>query len=318
MNGAEQRPLFESRHFRTEDGLKLHCRDYAGPAKPAFPVVCLPGLTRNSRDFEALAEHLAARYRVLCLDFRGRGGSEYAPDPMSYVPRSYVRDLAVVLRELGCGPVALIGTSLGGLVSTLFSAIRPHQVLGLVLNDVGPEIDPKGLARIASYVGKTQPVVTWEDAARAVEHLDRIVYPDYEAQDWMRTARRRYIQGADGKVRLDYDLSVAKSLSSPAATPDQWPFVRRLRHIPTMVIRGSVSDILARETTQRMREAVPELKIVEVPNRGHTPTLEEPAALEAIDTFLAALSSRLSLTRRARLALSSLMFQPTARDAGVI
>lgn len=317
MTSAVQ-PLFESSHFRTEDQLRLHFRDYAGPAAAAFPVVCLPGLTRNSRDFESLAEHLAVRHRVLCPDFRGRGLSEYAPDPMTYVPRSYVRDLAVLLSELHCGPVVLIGTSLGGLVGTLFAAVYPHKVLGLILNDVGPEIDPKGLARIAGYVGKTQPITTWQDAARAVEHLDRIVYPDYEPQDWMRTARRRYVEGADGKVRLDYDLSVAKTLSSPAATPDQWPFLRRLRRMPMLLIRGSHSDILAPETPRRMKQTVPGLKVIEVPNRGHTPTLDEPTALSAIDTFLAGLSIHLSPTRRAGLALSSWMFQSRARRLGVI
>ncbi len=318
MNGAANDNAFESRHFRTKDGLSLHYRDYAASSTARFPVICLPGLTRNARDFERLAQYLATEYRVLCPDFRGRGRSGYAPDPLTYTPRSYVRDLATLLRDLQCGPVALIGTSLGGMVGTLFSAVYPHKVRGLVLNDVGPEIDPEGLKRIGSYVGKAQPVITWADAALAVERLDRVVYPDYEADDWMRTARRRYVEEADGKVRLDYDLAIAKTFSSPATTPDQWPFLRRLQDIPVLVIRGSLSDILARATTERMQAALPGLEVVEVPNRGHTPTLEEPIAQAAISRFLGGLSSRFSPARRAGRAVSSWMFHSSARRAGVV
>jgi pimeloyl-ACP methyl ester carboxylesterase len=296
MSGANRSEQFESNYFRTQDGLKLHYRDYAhgsaGQPAAIFPVVCLPGLTRNARDFELVAARLGKQYRVVCLDFRGRGNSDYAADALTYVPRSYVRDLSALLTHLQCGPVALIGTSLGGLVGTMFSAVWPKKVLGLVLNDVGPQIDPVGLARIASYVGKSQAVVTWKDAALAVERLDRGVYPDYEPADWIRTARRRYIEEPDGRVRLDYDLSIAKSFATPAATPRQWPFVRRLRRCPVMVIRGSVSDILSRETALRMREVIPGLEIVEIPDRGHTPTLEEPAAQAAISAFLARLSPK--------------------------
>ena len=281
-------------------------------------MICLPGLTRNARDFELLAARLAGQYRVICPDFRGRGRSDYASDPMTYTPRSYVRDLATLVHELQCGRVALIGTSLGGMVGTLFSAIYPHKVLGLLLNDVGPEIDPKGLKRIGSYVGIAQPVITWADAALAVERLDRVVYPDFKADDWMRTARQRYIEDADGKVKLDYDLSIAKTFSRTAATLDQWSFLRRLKDIPTLVIRGSLSDILSRETTEHMQEAVPRLEVVEVANRGHTPNLEEPAAQDAITRFLGGLSPRFSPARRAGRVLSSWMFQSSARRAGVI
>ena len=278
------------RYCKTQDRLNLHYRDYAGPPGAPFTVICLPGLTRNARDFELLAPRLAARYRVLCLDFRGRGRSDYAPDPMTYVPRSYVRDLADLVHDSGCGPAVLVGTSLGGLIGTLFSAIWPQKVLGLVLNDVGPEIDPTGLARIGAYVGKQPPVITWEDAALAVERLDRTVYPDYQPADWLRTAKRRYIEESDGHIRLDYDLAIARAFASPATTPAQWPFFRRLRRIPTLLVRGSVSDILSPETVLRMRRVVPGLEVVEVPDRGHTPTLEEPMASLAIVTFLEELS----------------------------
>src|SRR5262249_38785001 len=156
-----------------------HYREYAGPADAPFTVICIPGLTRNARDFEALAPHLAERYRVLCVELRGRGLSQYAPDPMTYVPLTYVRDVAALLDHAGLAHAALIGTSLGGMVSMLLTAMMPARVLGVVLNDVGTEVDPRGLARIASYVGKTPPVVTWDDAAKAIQYLDGAIYPDY-------------------------------------------------------------------------------------------------------------------------------------------
>jgi pimeloyl-ACP methyl ester carboxylesterase len=309
---------FTSKRFETDDGLSLHYREYAGPRAAALTVICLPGLTRNARDFEALAPRLVARHRVLCLDFRGRGSSQYAPDPMSYVPRSYVRDLHALFDHAGVGEAALVGTSLGGMVATLFAAIYPAKVAGLVLNDVGPEVDPAGLARIAGYVGKAKPIEGWDDAAQAVEQLDRIVYPDYGPGDWLRLARRRFAEGPDGRVRLDYDLDIAKPFGTPATTPEQWPFFRRLRDIPILLIRGELSDILSRATVEKMRAAAPQMKVLEAPGRGHTPSLDEPPVAEAIEAFVAGLPPHLGPARRSTRALSGWAFRPKARRLGVL
>ena len=151
---------FESRYYTSSDGLKLHYRDYPGPPSPRLNVLCIPSLTRNGRDFEDLASHLAQTYRVLCVELRGRGLSEYVKDPMTYVSEVYVRDMAALLASEGLSYVALIGTSLGGIVSMIMSAIIPAKILGVVINDIGPEINPVGLARIASYAGKTRPITT--------------------------------------------------------------------------------------------------------------------------------------------------------------
>jgi pimeloyl-ACP methyl ester carboxylesterase len=288
MNSTPQ--TFVSRHYQSTDGLRLHYRDYAGPADAPFTVICVPGLTRNARDFEALAPHLAARYRVLCVELRGRGLSQYATDPMTYVPLTYVRDIETLIDHAGLAAAALIGTSLGGLVSILCAAIIPAKVFGVVLNDAGTDIDPTGLARIRGYVGKAPPVVTWDDAAKAIQFLDGIIYPDYTAADWARTARRRFIENPDGTLRLDYDMNISKTMALPETTPDMWPYFRKLTDIPTLVLRGATSDILAAETVTRMKEAVHKLKAVEIPNRGHTPYLDEPLSLSAIDTFLAGLA----------------------------
>lgn len=292
MNCADK-PAFASRFFDSADGLKLHFREYPGSSEASLTVVCLPGLMRNARDFELLAPRLSARYRVLCLDFRGRGLSQYARDIRSYVPSSYARDLWALFAAAGVGEAVIIGTSLGGLVGMLFSAERPENVLGLVLNDVGPEVDPAGLARIGSYVGRSVPISDWEEAAKAIELRDRRIYPDYGPEDWLRTARRRYSQGPDGQLQPDYDLSIAGTFATPATTPDLWSLWGRLQNVPTLLIRGANSDILSRATAQRMQAEMPALHSVEVANRGHVPTLEEPAASAAIDDFLARLGKKI-------------------------
>ncbi|TAL03555.1 MAG: alpha/beta hydrolase [Rhodospirillaceae bacterium] len=311
------RAAFASRFYQSSDGLQLHYREYAGPSDAPLTVLCLPGLTRNARDFEDLAPHLARRYRVFCAEFRGRGLSAYAPNPATYVPPVYVGDMAALLKAAGVSQVAVIGTSLGGLVATLMTAVMPAKILGVVLNDIGPVIDPAGLARIAGYLGKGRPLKSWEDAAAVVEDMDGVIYPDYGKADWLRMARRRFIATPDGGFRPDYDFKIAEPFAG-GATPDLWPYFARLRLVPTLALRGATSDILAPETFARMGEVIPALRRVEVPNRGHTPYLDEPSALSAIDTFMAGLPPRLGMARRIRRSLSAAGFLVRLKLAGKI
>ena len=176
MSGVTESSNVLHGQYRSHDRLTLRYREFPG-RQPSLTVICLPGLLRNARDFEVLAPHLSSRFRVICPDFRGRGASDYAPDFTSYVPDNYVRDLAALYEALDLDEAALIGTSLGGLVATIFSARYAHRVSGLILNDVGPDVNPAGLARIAGYVGKIPPVSDWGDAARAVAMQDAAVYP---------------------------------------------------------------------------------------------------------------------------------------------
>lgn len=284
---------FASRFYTAPDGLKLHYRDYPGPAAPRLAVVCIPGLSRNARDFEDLAPHLASRYRVICVDLRGRGLSAYAPDPMTYVPPTYVRDVIALLDSAGLKRVALVGTSLGGIVSMLLAAFVPTRVLGAVLNDIGPELDPAGLARIAGYVGRGGPVATWEEAATAISAMDGAIFPDYTPADWARVTRRRFVELPGGGLKADYDPDIAKPFAGTAAAVDLWPYFRAFRRVPALAIRGAESDLLSRETFARMQAAVPGLACVTVPNRGHAPYLDEPEARAAIDAFLDALPARI-------------------------
>lgn len=309
---------FTSRFYSSPDGLKLHYRDYPGPPEAPFTVLCIPGLTRNARDFEDLAPHLARTYRVICAELRGRGLSEYAKDPATYVPPVYVRDMRALLDSAGLAQVALIGTSLGGIVSMIMAAAMPQRVLGVVLNDIGPEIDPAGLARIASYVGKSRPISTWEEAAAAVEMLDGTIFPGYSKTDWQRMARRRFVEDATGALRPDYDLNISKPFSGNAAEVNLWPFFGRLKKMPALAIRGGTSDLLSPQVFARMKREVPHLQQATVPPHGHAPHLDEPEALHAIDGFLASLPSHLGPFTILHRSIGAACFLAKLKISGVI
>lgn len=267
----------------SNDGLRLHYRDYAGPAdKP--PILCFPGLTRNARDYEALASRLAGDWRVLAIEFRGRGESAYAKDPLSYVPLTYLQDIEALLAEAGIGDFVAMGTSLGGIVTMLLAATGPGRLAGVVLNDVGPELDIKGLARIRSYVGKSVWYPTWMHAARAVAEGNGDVYPEYGIEDWLAMAKRLYRVNSSGRIVLDYDMKIAEPFRVPGgeAGPDMWPTIDALAGKPVLVVRGERSDILGADVAARMVTRLPEAELVTVPGVGHAPTLEEPEAVAGV------------------------------------
>ena len=286
---------FEDRHWTSEDGLRLHYRDYAGPpdlAGTKAPVICIPGLTRNARDFEALAATLATRRRVLCLDLRGRGDSAYAKDPATYTPPTYVADLEALLDQAGIARFVVIGTSLGGLVAMLFAARHPDRLAGAVFNDVGPEVSSVGIARIGGYVGQGRSFETWMHAARALQESQGEMFPDFSIADWLTMAKRSMTLGSNGRIVFDYDMKISEPFATPAnaAPPDLWPCWRALAGrpvpVPVLVLRGEMSDILAPETATRMIAEAPDAELVTLPRLGHAPTLDEPAAVAAIERLL--------------------------------
>ncbi|WP_245798787.1 alpha/beta fold hydrolase [Sphingopyxis flava] len=273
------------------DGIRLHARVYARPgeAGDAPPILCMPGLARNARDFEALAPHLAKTRRTIVVEFRGRGESAYAKDPMTYVPPIYVEDVSLLLDELQIGRFATIGTSLGGLVSILMAASMPGRLVGAVLNDVGPELEAKGLERIRDYIGAGGSQPTWVHAARALAQLNSTVYPDYGLHDWLRLTKRTHRLTPEGRIVTDYDKQIAAPLRLPAPEQpvDLWPAYRAFGDIPVLVLRGALSDILARRAAAKMARMLPRARVVEVPGVGHAPTMDEPAAVAAVDAWLA-------------------------------
>jgi pimeloyl-ACP methyl ester carboxylesterase len=267
----------------------LFYRDYA-PAVDLgrLPVVCLPGLTRNSRDFEHIAPRLQSQRRVLTPDLRGRGWSQHDPNWQNYHPGTYLADITRMLEDAGVQRVVLLGTSLGGILSMLLAATQPQIVAGVILNDVGPEVAPEGLARISNYVGRHAPVTNWDEAVDTVRATYGFALPDLSDADWLMHARRSYSE-IDGMPRLDMDPMIGEAVRSApaAAAPDLWPLFAALRPIPTLALRGATSDILSVATFERMQREKPDLECVTVPNRGHVPLLDEPECIAAIDAFMA-------------------------------
>lgn len=271
------------------DELRLHYRDYAGGADGRAVILCLPGLTRNVRDFESLADRLAPAWRVIAVDFRGRGESAYSRNPTSYVPLMYALDVQVLIRELGLTAIVPVGTSLGGLVTMLMAPAERERIKGAVLNDVGPELNAAGLERIRTYVGRSANWPTWLHSARALSEIHRHAYPDYGIEDWLRMAKRLYRLSNNGRIVLDYDTRIAEPMRNPGGQPpvDLWPGLAALGDGPALVLRGESSDVLTPATVARMIEMLPHGEAVTVPRVGHAPTLDEPEAIEAIERLLA-------------------------------
>jgi len=274
-------------HWQSHDGLRLYARVYAGPGALAPTVLCLHGLTRNSRDFEDLAPHLQRRYRVIAPDLRGRGFSARDPRIENYQPAIYVQDILALLVTLNAPRVAVIGTSLGGMLAMSLGVSVPGRIAGIVLNDVGPEIDPVGVLRIKQYAGRLPPARTWSVAVAQTKAMFGDAWPDLEPDRWQVLARRGFREDAAGVVEVDADPGIGEALrAAPAASLDLWPLWKSLRDLPTLAIRGALSDILSAATFARMKSENPGLRQLEVANRGHVPLLDEPECIAAVDAFL--------------------------------
>lgn len=289
-------PPYENRYWWSNDGVRLHYRDYPGSAERP-PILCLPGLTRNARDYDDLARRLSPDWRVITVDLRGRGESGYAKDPMSYVPLTYVQDIEGLLGEIGATSYIAFGTSLGGIVAMLLAGTARETLAGVLLNDVGPEIMPEGLSRIRSYVGRSNTWPTWLHAARAVAEANGDVHPGFHLEDWLAMAKRLYRLTSAGRIVLDYDMRIAEPFRLPGneAGPDMWRALDGLKSVPTLIVRGATSDVLAANVAERMAGVLDAGELVTVPAVGHAPTLAEPEVLSAIDRLLARISAEPAL-----------------------
>jgi pimeloyl-ACP methyl ester carboxylesterase len=286
MDAAPTNSRFEDRYFVVRDGLRLHYRDYPGAAdKP--PLLCLPGLTRNSRDFAEFAERYSPRFRVLALEFRGRGGSDYDPLPARYTPLTYAGDVIELLDQLGIGAAIFVGTSLGGLVTMTIAAMAPRYIAAAILNDIGPDVNLSGIERIKSYVGKNIRFAIWDEAADSIAANLGGAFDRFTHEDWVRMAKRN-CREENGQIRFDYDMAIALPFNSGGETPevDLWPLFAAVASKPLLVIRGEQSDLLTAETAARMQAAAPEMKLALVPGVGHAPELNEAEAVAGIDAFL--------------------------------
>ena len=275
------------RSFNSADGLRLHYRDYDGP-RDRPPILCLHGLTRNARDFEPLADRFAGEWRVLCLDFRGRGLSEYDPDSSRYQPIVYAADVLKMLDQLGIADAVFAGTSLGGIVTMIIAGSDNERIAGALLNDIGPEVDPEGVAWIGSYVGQDIRYADWAEAAARLAKRSAVKFPRWSAEDWNRFVRRVAREGADGSVGYDYDMAIADNFKFAAQAPqfDMWSYYRALEGRPVTVLRGALTDLLESQVAERMATEIADVELVTVPDVGHTPNLEEPESQGAIERLL--------------------------------
>lgn len=280
--------MYKDHFYRSgDDRLTLYARIYESDGPP---LLLMHGLTRNSADFEGLAAHLASKYRLIIPDQRGRGRSDYDPDPANYIPATYVVDMMALIDGLNVDHVGLIGTSMGGLMAMMMAAMEPRRFNSLILNDIGPVVEQDGLDRIKSYVGALAPFESWQQAADHCRTVHGEALADYSEQDWMGFAKRTCEQLPGGRVRFAYDPEISEGLSDnqqTAVPPDLWPMWDRLSSIPTLIIHGALSDIISPATIAKMlhRHSGP-ISATEIVDRGHAPMLDEPDALSAIDAFL--------------------------------
>ncbi|WP_460021638.1 alpha/beta fold hydrolase [Magnetospira thiophila] len=276
-------------HYLSQDGLRLYYRDYGDPLSDSVPLLCLPGLTRNSRDFDDFARRHMTRRRVVCPDFRGRGRSQYAPLPSDYEPSKTVDDIRHLLSALNLHRVIVVGTSFGGIMAMAMAVALPNCLKAVVLNDVGPEIGATGVSHIIEYLSKDWTEPNWESAA---EHM-KVVFPREtfpDPEDWLKLAQGTYKEQSDGLLHFDFDRGLRHLLSpGPEGPTDLWPLFRALKRVPVMVVRGGDSLILTAEGLQKMSENHPDLAQVTLPGCGHPPFLNEPLVAESVDAFLAAL-----------------------------
>ena len=274
-----------------QDGLRLHARHYGTQRSHALPVVCLPGLARTTADFESLAAALssAGQRRVIALDYRGRGKSDYDPNPANYNLHVELADLLAVLTALGIGHAAFIGTSRGGILTMLLAVARPTAIAGCVLNDIGPVIELDGLMRIKSYVGKLPRPASFGEAADKLRQRFGSHFPKWDDADWRAFAHRTFKEEG-GRIVPDYDPALATVLAAVSRErplPPLWREFDALAHIPVMVVRGTNSDILSAATIQAMRERRRSLEVVEVADEGHAPSLSDAATASRIAAFVA-------------------------------
>ncbi|MEM1142289.1 MAG: alpha/beta hydrolase [Pseudomonadota bacterium] len=281
---------FHDLYYTSDDRLRLYARDYPGPSNSdLLPILCMHGLSRNSADFSWIASHLAQTRRVISVDQRGRGRSAYDPNPANYTPLTYAGDMFTLLDHLGLTRVVVIGTSMGGIMAMIMQSLQPGRMAAVILNDIGPELDPSGLERIKNYVGKSREIRTWVDAVAQTREINQVAFPSYSDEEWLTFTRGLYTEADDGTPILAYDPKIAEPIvdqGENAVPPDLWPMFEQMATLPMLLIRGELSDLLAADCVRKMLAVASGLKYTQVRERGHAPMLNEPEAVESIEHFL--------------------------------
>ncbi|NQW10580.1 MAG: alpha/beta hydrolase [Alphaproteobacteria bacterium] len=275
------------RFVRNTNGKRMFVADWGDPHHPRPPILGLPGYSRNAKDFRHLAERLAPR-RLVSLDYRGRGRSEYEHDWRAYDPQTLLDDVRHVLIALGLHKVVVVGTSLGGILAMGLAVAAPTALAGVVLNDVGPMVEPAGADYLLDYMGRDRPQNNWNGAIAELRRLlpDLSLHTD---DAWRAFAENTFRQGDDGMLHIDWDPAIVKPLTDDTApAQDLWPLFGALRPIPVLVMRGGKSAVLSADTLAAMQTRHPAMTALTLDGVGHAPTLDEPEARGALDDFLIA------------------------------
>jgi pimeloyl-ACP methyl ester carboxylesterase len=284
---------FEERFTLSKDGLRLFYRDYAGENSDRTPVLCIPGLTRNARDFDFIADHIAATRRVLVTDLRGRGRSGYDPDTRNYSVPVETGDVIQILEAAEILRVVVLGTSRGGVIAMTLAAFKPGLLAGAILNDMGAQLEAAGLERIYTGLRSPPSYSGWEEAAWALKHSNAALFRNLSDERWLAFAHALYRE-ENGRIAGDYDPKFPAAIlegsgtnpRNEAGAADLWKWFGALTAIPTLLLRGENSELLSVETVAAMKSAKPDLLAVSVRDRGHVPFLDEPESVAAIDAFL--------------------------------
>lgn len=279
--------------FTSFDGLRLYGRCYPAPSSTAIPVLCLPGLTRNSKDFDLLARHLSGHTErprsVYCVDYRGRGRSDHDPNWRNYTPFVELQDTLHFMTVNGLHEVAVVGTSRGGIIAMLMAVMRPSVISACVLNDIGPVIETAGLARIIGYVGNIPVPTDWEEAGRIVRTMSEQFFTGIPDAEWEAIARQLYAD-IDGRPASDYDQKLSNTMEDidlSRKPPEMWSQFVALSNVPTLVLRGENSDLLSEETLSEMVRRHPQIEAHTVPEQGHPPLLRDAVTIGLVADFLA-------------------------------
>ncbi|WP_371168311.1 alpha/beta fold hydrolase [Aliiroseovarius sp. 2305UL8-7] len=269
-------------HFTARDGLTLAYRDEG----EGLPILALAGLTRNSDDFSFVAPHLS-RIRLIRMDYRGRGQSDWGPYQTYTVPQE-ADDALMLLDHLGIDQAAILGTSRGGLIAMGLAATAKDRLLGACLNDIGPVIDPQGLDFIKGFLGRRPSARFFKDASDArAQIMEASGFHGVPPERWEAEVRHLYTQTENG-LQNRYDPALREAVLEAGAQPipDLWPYFDALQGLPLALIHGENSDILTPDTVNEMQRHNPKMRYARVPDRGHVPFLDEPEALEVIHDWL--------------------------------
>ncbi|MDC0073823.1 alpha/beta hydrolase [Alphaproteobacteria bacterium] len=276
---------YDEKFLTSQDGLKLYFRDYKNDFSKKKPIICLPGMTRNSKDFHEFAETFVKDRRIICPDLRGRGKSDYDKNVKNYwLPYKYTSDVLSIMTASSISEAYFVGTSLGGLLAMQMAVVRPSSICGIVLNDIGPELPINAVNRISNQSSKSKGFNSWDEAMKYLKENFKNTHPKISDLKWLNLAKKNF-QEKDGLIQTDYDIKIINNLKKNSTKQNLWILYESIKKIPTLLIKGALSDILTNQILNKMVSLKDDLEITEIDFCGHNPFLDEKEAISSIKLF---------------------------------